>query len=548
MSFRDALAFSCRLACNWAPLAKPPCQDLRVTALQLWALFAMPARAQPTRNSTAQKGTASASSRRRAIALARTAQAAKRNVKDEHTAKVKGAVHLHAARARVAARAAPARPPKVPRAAAPPLLGAVKRVRERACSAAKDKRKRVDMDGIATDDDKDSGASLGRGVEEGEEEHEDIDLEEQPEDMDLEAGALERRPFKLLRKIKIKALITDLHVLEPLRKCKYGCGAMVWPAEGKLCCSGGTHILGPAFNPPIDDDYLELLKLPHVSADSRLLNGALAMGSQGVFPSRAMGGMGFHEQRYGHVSLMGKTYCVMFGLGANNAFDSYLLPNELLVDGAANDLGADYAQRLLRARTYFGQHHPLARHLCAIADVAGPKIDLNPYMRIEAQSLRSSAMELAHVSSGVPRADDRTHRVLYFDMRLHAQGQAPVTVDRHNALYDLLMFPMLHEKGVGGFFIAKDDCVRSTTGVKLSLQAYTRAMMFQNERLHYLGRLAQEYALVQHSRHVEDTLAFQRNGKLQSVLQRRRDVNPRPGQQVAGNRVGMSSSVVGSRK
>ena len=103
-------------------------------------------------------------------------------------------------------------------------------------------------------------------------------------------------------------------------------------------------------------------------------------------------------------------------------------------------------------------------------------------MRIEAQSLRSSAMELAHVSSGVPRAEDRTHRVLYFDMRLHAQGQAPVTVDRHNALFDLLMFPMLHEKGVGGFFIAKDDCVCSTTGVKLSLQAYTRAMMFFPER------------------------------------------------------------------
>ena len=46
-------------------------------------------------------------------------------------------------------------------------------------------------------------------------------------------------------------------------------------------------------------------------------------------------------------------------------------------------------------------HYTLARHLCAFADVTGPKIDLNPYMRIEAQSLRSSAMELAHVSSYV---------------------------------------------------------------------------------------------------------------------------------------------------
>ena len=36
----------------------------------------------------------------------------------------------------------------------------------------------------------------------------------------------------------------------------------------------------------------------------------------------------------------------MYGLGDNNAFDSYLLPSELLVDAAANDLGAAYAQRL----------------------------------------------------------------------------------------------------------------------------------------------------------------------------------------------------------
>jgi hypothetical protein len=43
---------------------------------------------------------------------------------------------------------------------------------------------------------------------------------------------------------------------------------------------------------------------------------------------------------------MFKTYSVMFGLGANDAFGSNQLPNELLVDGAANFLGAHYAQRL----------------------------------------------------------------------------------------------------------------------------------------------------------------------------------------------------------
>jgi hypothetical protein len=142
-------------------------------------------------------------------------------------------------------------------------------------------------------------------------------------------------------------------------------------------------------------------------------------------------------------------------------------------------------------------------------------------MHIEAHSLRTSALELAFVSSGVQGqggAVDRANKVVYFDMRLHEQGLTPVTVDRRNALYDLLMFPLVHEKGVGGYFygnVQDGDYVKRSTGAKMSLQFYVRAMMFQNRRLHYLGRLAQEYALVQYSRMVEDTLAFQRSDKLQ---------------------------------
>jgi hypothetical protein len=241
----------------------------------------------------------------------------------------------------------------------------------------------------------------------------------------------------------------------------------------------------------------------------------------------------------------------MHGVSSNNAFDSYLLPDNLLLDAAAQDFGGDYGARLLRARAYLAEHHPLARHLTAIAEVPGPRIDLNPYMRIEAQSLRTSAMELAFVSSGVQGQDgDRANKVVYFDMRLHEQGLAPVSVHRHNALYDLLMFPLLHEKGVGGFFNSKGgDCVQSTAGNKMSLQYYSRAMLFQNKRLHYLGRLGQEYALVQYSRQVEDTLSFQRSGKLQMNLKRRRDMHPaRAGNDDAGNRVALTASVVGSRK
>jgi len=196
-----------------------------------------------------------------------------------------------------------------------------------------------------------------------------------------------------------RALLTDLHRLEPQRRCPHACGALVWPGEGTVCCSAGKHILGPTYNPPIDSAYLDFLKMEHISNDSRLLNANLAMGTQGVFPSRAQGGLTWHDQgRWSFVALHGKSYFVMHGLGSNNAFDTYLLPKDLLLDGATVDLGAHYAARLERARAYLAEHHPLARHLCTIADVPVPEIDLSPYMRLEAHSLRTNAMELAMVS------------------------------------------------------------------------------------------------------------------------------------------------------
>jgi hypothetical protein len=96
--------------------------------------------------------------------------------------------------------------------------------------------------------------------------------------------------------------MTNLHVVRPRALCAYGCGAIVWSEEVKLCCKGGAYILGPEYNPLPDADYLELLKDPHISHDSRLLNAALALGTQGVYPSRAMGGLGFHEQYYAHMA------------------------------------------------------------------------------------------------------------------------------------------------------------------------------------------------------------------------------------------------------
>mgnify|MGYP000181423337 CR=1 FL=1 len=191
-------------------------------------------------------------------------------------------------------------------------------------------------------------------------------------------------------------------------------GTLMWPSEGAACCAGGKHILGPAFNPPIDEEYLRIIQQPHFSHDSRLINSSLALGSQCTAPSRAIGGLGFHEQFYAHLSLLGKTYLVLRNPHAgNNAFDNYLLPRDLLLVTATHALGKDYAARLLGARDYLHTHHPMAMRLRPVAEVPAERIDFSSVIRLEANSTHRGAMELAHVSSGVMAKEDSRNRVLY---------------------------------------------------------------------------------------------------------------------------------------
>ena len=102
-----------------------------------------------------------------------------------------------------------------------------------------------------------------------------------------------------------------VHYIGERAPCKHGCGAEVWPGEANLCCRGGKYILNADCNPPLDDAYLDLITRPRYSQQSRALNGGLAMASQGIYPSKALGGVGWHEQAYGHLALFGKTYLTM---------------------------------------------------------------------------------------------------------------------------------------------------------------------------------------------------------------------------------------------
>jgi hypothetical protein len=179
----------------------------------------------------------------------------------------------------------------------------------------------------------------------------------------------------------------------------------------------------------------------------------------------------------------------------------------------------------------------------------GERFDLNKVVRLEAHGEQSGAMELALLDNGVERPGGEKNRMVYFDMKRKGRGESPnVSVSPHNALYEVLQFPLLFEKGKGGFYLSsnREGGVRSTTDIKLSLQEYTRSMLYQNPRLHCLGRLAQEYALVQHSRHVENMLNYQRFNLQAKLQRRRRDVGG--GEEGDGARMAMSSSVPGSIK
>jgi len=163
-------------------------------------------------------------------------------------------------------------------------------------------------------------------------EHEEFAVEEQRIGKAIEAdeGAycprIQERNAKAIEKAAEKKAkeqeFLNVHYIGERAPCKHGCGAEVWPGEANLCCKGGKYILNADCNPPLDDAYLDLITRPRYSQQSRALNGGLAMASQGIYPSKALRGMGWHEQAYGHLALFGKTYLTMRDLGSNNSFQS----------------------------------------------------------------------------------------------------------------------------------------------------------------------------------------------------------------------------------
>ena len=237
--------------------------------------------------------------------------------------------------------------------------------------------------------------------------------------------------------------------------------------------------------------------------------------------------------------------------------DVYAVPNTFLFDGAAQDLGEAYAEQVIAVRKYLFAHHPFARRLQHVVEIDAPRVDLSSMLRISARSAPAGTMEVATVSSGLQGA--ASNLVVYFDLSRQRRGQpaTPIGVKSSNAMYELLQFPLLFERGVGGFWeTRRGDRLRpqSATGALLTMHNYNKAMVFQSARLRYLGRLGQEWLLSQHSREVELRLKFQRKLQQKLVVQRRfrqraggdGDGEGEGGEAGGGHRVQMAASVPGS--
>ena len=267
-----------------------------------------------------------------------------------------------------------------------------------------------------------------------------------------------------------------------------------------------------------------------------------------------MGGMGMHTAMGGTVSLFGKVYCSLRDPNAGpSGFDAFRVPDRFLFSCAETDFGKDYAEQLILFRDHLFAHHSAVRELQPVPaeELEGPGLDLTGLVRVSARSAPTGGMELATVSSGVPGPSSNT--VEYFDLRRHALGEppTPIPISIGNALFEQLQFPLLFEEGIGGYFSSKaTDEVRvcSTTGAFLTMHDYTKAMLFQNQRFRYLGRLGQEWLLAQHSREVEERMKFQKYGLQQKlVVQRKYQRGDAVQQEGGGARVQMAASTPGSK-
>jgi hypothetical protein len=315
-----------------------------------------------------------------------------------------------------------------------------------------------------------------------------------------------------------------------------------------------------------------LLIQPKMSYYSRIINSLLAFAAVGTTPTKPHGGRGLRCPDYpGVFTLHGRTYHVWVPPSEEGPARGHTLPlpDSLLLDRIDSIANKRKALELLdRWRRYLRTHNPLSNTLAHAFDrrhrgEEALSVSIAPSTEI------SNEMEVALVYPDSPSGPPERYAVS-FPLRPNRRDKHKNRmVPESSALYDIMHYPLLHPRGQGGFNmpatasrLSRNSSIAASSASRVvrakphagkrhqfTLQQWAKANVYQNERLHHLGRLMQEWCLDQFSRIQRDNLAYLQN-RAQSVF-----VVPmraiRAGAKAiaaARRRVYLSRKVVGSRR
>lgn len=365
---------------------------------------------------------------------------------------------------------------------------------------------------------------------------------------------------------------TPIHSCGVAAPCTH-CKSLVFPSERGKCCANGALVLDPTDNPTIHRKERELLTAPKMSFYSGMINSLLSFAVLGTTPTKERGGKCMQNKYPGVTTLHGRTYHLWVppsdkGPARGHTRGGADLPDIFLIDRVSllKDNRVGHAL-LKRWRQFLHSRHPLARTLAHAFERREGKRAIS--ISIAPSTAISDEMEVALVfpdDAGGPPA----RFALAFPLRSRRRDKfKSVFVPETSALFDVMHYPLLNPKGTGGFNVPATNsrrirCAgivasaasrvvcgmeRNGTRRQFTLLKWAKANLYQNLRLHYLGRLMQEWALNQFSRYQHDYLEHLRNlGRACFVAPMAAVRAGAAAIEESRRRVYLSSKVVGSKR
>lgn len=306
----------------------------------------------------------------------------------------------------------------------------------------------------------------------------------------------------------------------------------MWPHERDQCCNGGRHVIRALWPPITDEEDRALITAPGMAHHSRYVNNLLAFTAVGTTPRRADGGRGLAGDPPGCLYLHGSTYHLNVP-GCLNDSPIHYYYNDADAEARLSDEEPRVVAAVNAGRAILARLNPLAGALASMRDVA-PAQRPGALTATFRRQFRDMQVAAVYDNGGSTLTPPDRHGVIF---RLRDNGEVARNaagefvkefISLSSPMYDLCQYPLLHERGVGGWYAlttreaAELGLPRrpvSDTGTELTLMDYMKASVFQSERLHWQGRLAQQWILDMHARYETMLLNYlRRSTTLQGQL------------------------------